>query len=321
MVAPRGAGMTKRLAEKAAQALAVAGGVVVITFFLSRLVPGDPAVTLLGPRATPDAIASLRAEMGVDQPVVAQFVRYVGSLLRGDLGDSLARQGEAVGAIIAPALGVTFALIACTIAISTVVAVILGLIAAVTRRRSVDLAIRGFSMLALSIPSFFAGILLILLVSVHWGFAPAGGWPGEWPANFRFLWLPSLALSAYLVPVLLRSVRLNGRSVLSQQFIESAVTRGVGSIRLNLRHVLPNSALPLVTLIGFNVGALIGGAVVIEAVFGLPGVGTELVRAVARRDFPVVQGVALVAGVTVVVVSLITDTMYQLIDPRLRKPT
>lgn len=310
--------LASRIASRLAQLVAVVAGVVVVTFALIHLVPGDPALTILGQRATPESLAALRAELGEDRPLLSQFGTFVGDLAHGDLGTSITQQGRAVTSIIGPSLGVTFSVIAVTVVLSLAIGVPLGLLAGLMKLKAVDVSVRVLSVVLLSMPPFFLGLVLLLVVALGAGLAPAGGWGAGWPDNLRYVWLPSLGLSGYLAPVIARAVRHSARETNREQFIEAALARGLPTRAVVLRHVLPNTLLPVITLVGMNVAWLVSGAVVIEAVFALPGVGTDLVTAVASRDYPVVQGIALVAAVLVVVINIVTDLVYAFVDPRTR---
>lgn len=301
---------------RALQLGSVVAVVVTLTFALVHLVPGDPALTILGVRATPESLAALRAQLGTDQPVLTQFVVYLGDLAHGDLGMSITQRGRSVLEIIVPALSVTGSVVMVTVLFSLVVGVAVGLLAGLTPLRMVDTGVRLMIVTLLAMPPFFVGLVLILVVALTAGVAPAGGWGAGWPENFRFVWLPSLALTAYLAPIIARTVRQSTREIAEEQFVESAVVRGLPFHVVVLRHVLPNTLLPVVTIVGFNIASLVGGAVVIEAVFGLPGLGTALVTAVGSRDYPVVQGIALVTAVLVVVVNALTELLYVVVDPR-----
>lgn len=311
-------GLALNIAGKLAQAVAVGLVVVIITFLLVHLAPGDPALNILGLNATPQSVHALRASLHLDEPITTQFTTYVGALLRGDLGHSLLGQQPSVMTVIGDALPVTVAIVICTLVMSLIIGIPLGLWAGLSRHRSLDVGIRGGTALLLATPTFYISLLLILFLAVRAGIVPAGGWAGSWPENFKYLWLPSLALSLYLGPVVARAIRQTARETVRQQFVEAAVARGLNRRRVVVRHILPNSLLPVITLVGYNVGALLGGAVIVESVFGLPGIGLELVHAVAQRDFPVVQGIALVAGLAVVAANLVADVLYAVVDPRTR---
>jgi peptide/nickel transport system permease protein len=309
----------RRLALEIGQALVVAFVVVVVAFLLVRLVPGDPARGILGTRGRPAAIAALRHELHTDRSLPVQFKLYLGDLLRADLGHSIIQQGRSVSGIIQHALPITLAVVLVTIVISAVVGILLGLLAALTSNRSVDFAVRSFAIALLSMPPFFLGLILLLVVALSLHLLPAGGWGNGWPGNFRYVLLPSLALSGYLMPLVARTVRQAALDAQSQQFVEAAVARGIRPLLINARHILPNSLLPIITLLGLNVGALIAGAVVVEAVFGLPGLGTELVQSVGVRDYPVIQGIAVISALFVVAANLLTDAVYVFVDPRTRR--
>jgi peptide/nickel transport system permease protein len=193
-----------------------------------------------------------------------------------------------------------------------------GLLTGLTPSRLLDAGIRVGAVVLFALPPFFVGLMLLLVVSLEWGLAPAGGWASGWPDNLEYVWLPSLALAAYMTPIIVRTVRQSTRSIIDQPFVEAALLRGLPYRTVVLRHVLPNSLLPVVTLVGLNVATLVGGAVVIEALFTLPGIGTDLLVAVGSRDYPVIQGIALVTAVMVVIVNAGTDALYAIVDPRSR---
>jgi peptide/nickel transport system permease protein len=297
----------------------VAFVVVTLSYLLVRLVPGDPAEAVLGARATPQAVKALRHEMHIDQPLLTGYLSYLGGLAHGDLGNSIVQSNESVTSIVQQTLPITLELIFATMLLSVVVGVPLGLLAALTKRRSVDHVTRIGLVILLATPPFFFGLLLILTFSLHWPIFPAGGWAGSWPANLRYLILPAVAMSAFLMPQIARTVRQVAIDVSRQDFIEAAVARGMSNHTVVYRHVLPNSLLPVITLLGLNVGALIAGAVVVEAVFGLPGIGSQLVQSVSERDYPVIQGIAIVSALFVVFSNAAADALYVLADPRTRR--
>lgn len=308
------AGAGRRLA----QTLVVVALVVFIAFVLIHLVPGDPARTALGTRATPQAVAALDRQLGLDQPLHVQFADYLAKVAHGDLGSSLVQRNQSVLGLLGPALAVTLSLIAITIVISVVLGTASGLWATLSHRRAVDEATNGVTTLLIAMPPFFIGLLLLLIVALQLGLAPTGGWAGSWPGNFAYAWLPSVALAAYLGPLVHRTVRESSAEVVEQDFVDAAHARGIAPWRIALRHVLPNSLLPVITLVALNFGTLVGGAVVIETVFDLPGIGAAIVQAVSQRDYPVIQGAALLAAVVVVVANLAADLLYTLCDPRTR---
>lgn len=307
-----------RVARMTGQALVTLFAVVVLVFLLVRLIPGDPVRVILGVEYSPERAEALRTELNLDGTLPEQFAAYLGGLLRGDLGESNAQRGRSVLDVIGEALPTTLSLVVTAIAISVVVGIGLGLIAGITKRRGLDLAVRTWSMLSFSVPTFLVGLLLIFVFALTLGILPAGGWPDRWPDNLAFLVLPGLALSAHLTTMIARTVRQGAIDVQGLQFMEAAVARGLPARMLNLRHILPNSVLPVLTLVGISFGALLTGAIIVEAVFAIPGLGAEMSRAVSRRDYPVVQGIALVTAVIVIISGYVVEIAYTFIDPRAR---
>jgi peptide/nickel transport system permease protein len=289
-----------------------------LTFLMVRVAPGNAVDVVSGTHGTEATRAATRAAMHLDASLRAQFVEYVSGLARGDLGRSLVQQGNSVNGIIAARLPVTLAVIGGAIVAGCLIAIPLGLLAALAAHPWIDVAVRTLLSTVLACPPFFIGLLLILgpALAFHW--MPAGGWPDAWPENARYLVLPSLALAGNLVPQLARAVRQAALDSTQEHWYEAALARGLSVHTLALHHVLQNSLLPVVTLVGLNIGALIAGAVVVEAVFGLPGIGQELIDAINQRDYPLVQGIVLVTALFVVGANLLADVAYRFIDPRTR---
>lgn len=306
------------LSTRAVQIGIVALLVTVGTNLLVRLVPGDPARTILGATAPPEAVVALRHELGVDVPAIQQVTGALGDLLQGNLGTSFAYRGQEVTSLIGPNLLVTGSLAGVAIVISLLVGVPFGLWLAVVRHPGADLFGRLGTAILLALPSFMAGLIALYAVSLRLGLAPAGGWPGSWPANLEYLWLPAVALATYLGSLIARTTRQAALDAIGQPYVEAARTRGVPRHRIVVRHVLPNALLPVITLVGFNAGILVSGAVTVETVFALPGLGAQLIQAMGTRDLPVVQGIALVTAVSIVVFNLFADLLNVAVDPRLR---
>jgi peptide/nickel transport system permease protein len=239
-------------------------------------------------------------------------------VLRGDLGSSLVDRGRSVISIVMDAVPITLTLIALTVVISALVGIALGLWGALTRYRAVDEGVSALAIGMLALPPFVLSLVLLLVVAVRWGVAPAGGWGDGWPQNLAYIWLPAVALSGLLMPQVLRTVRQSAGEIRGHEFVESARARGLSASSVTLRHVLPNASLPVITVLGLNAAALIGGAVVVEVVFGIPGLGQVLDQAVSARDYPVIQGVALITALIVVLINGLTDLAYVVIDPRVR---
>lgn len=309
----------RALAVRALQIGVVALFVTVGTNLLVRLVPGDPAQTMLGDRASAESLSALRHELGIDRPVLQQVAGALGRLLQGDLGTSFAYRGQQVLSLIGPSLVATASLAAMAIVFSLLSGVPLGLWLAMVRRSGPDLLGRLGTTILLALPSFMAGLILLYVVALRFGLAPAGGWAGSWPANLKYLWLPAVSLSLYLGPLIARTVRQAALDALGQPFVEAARTRGIPRYHVVFCHVLPNALLPVITLVGFNTGILVSGAVTVETVFALPGLGAQLLQAMGTRDLPVVQGIALLTALAVVVFNLLADLLNIAVDPRLRR--
>lgn len=314
------AGRIARIAlARAAQALLTLTIVVAIVFVLMRLIPGNPVETILGTDVTPEAEAALREQLGLDQPLLTQLLNYAAGLLRGDLGVSAIQQGVPVSDIIASALPITMVIAASGLVLGGVIGTALGLWAALSGNRWVDHIIRGWAILFYATPTFLVALIFILAFAVTMNWLPAGGWPGQYPENLRYLVLPALALSSHLAPSVARTARQAALDIKSQSFIEASLARGLPRWRLNLFHIFPNAILPVVTLLAVNFGALLTGAIIVEAVFGIVGLGTELTRAVTTRDYPVVAGVAFVSASAVIIGNLLGDLAVAAIDPRVRR--
>ena len=308
--------MTARLLQLAARAVVLAFGVMLIAFVLLRLIPGDPVHLLLGEHATDALVATYRARLGLDGSLAAQFVRYVGRVLHGDLGTSL-RTGAHVTDLIARTLPVTMWLIAVTVIVALALAVPLALAAALHRHTWFGRAFRVGTSVLLAMPVFYSGLLLLLLFAVHLRVAPVAGYAGAFPRNLASLWLPALTLCGPMVPILARVLHSSITATLDQEFVESAIVRGVGIVPFLWRYLLRPSLPPTISLLGYMVGNLLSAAVVVELVFNLPGIGTALiVDGVLLRDYPVVQGIVLVFGLVVVTVSLLSELINGWLDPR-----
>lgn len=309
----------RTLLGRVLQIVLVALFVTVGTGALVRLIPGDPARAILGSRASPEAVSALRGELGLDLPIIEQLGTSVTKLFQGDLGTSFAVRGQDVISVILPALAVTASLAAVALVFSIVSGVGVGLWLALVRRPEADLAGRLVMTVLLALPGFMAGLILLYVVSVQLKLAPAGGWAGSWPGNARYIWLPALALTIYLGSLIARAVRQAALDTIGEPFVQAARTRGVPRSRIVLRHILPNAILPVIPLVGLNAGFLVSGAVIVESVFALPGLGAKLLEAMGSRDLPVVQGIALITALSIVVFNLLADLANIAADPRLRR--
>lgn len=301
------------LGRRVGQLVAVTVIVTVLTFAFVHLIPGDPAITILGLHATPENLAALRTELGIDRPLIEQFQVYVTSLLQGDLGTSIATSRPVISMVV-PAFGVTFGILLAAVVFSTVLGVAAGLTGALSPAPAVDRTIRIVGMVLLATPTFLIGLLLIALFAVRLGVLPAGGW-----GTPQSMVLPVLALAGLQAPLVARAVRASVLEAVGQSFVYAAVSRGLGRRRVILGHILPNSLLPVITVVGFTVAGLVGGSAIIEAVFAIPGIGSLLVSAVTARDYPVIQGVTLLTAILVVLINFLTDVIYAVVDPRTRR--
>ncbi len=291
-----------------------------LTFFITNVLPGDAAVAILGDNATPADIASLRTELGLDRNIVVRYADWLSHALRGDLGKSY-RTRENISTMIGDRLPVTLELILLTQLIALGLAVPAGILAAYRSRTKVDSALAMVSIGLLSTPAFVKGILLIYLMSVLLGWFPASGFKSlsdGLGANLHSLALPAMTLALAEFPVYMRLLRADMISTLQQDYILVARAKGLSVREILLGHALRPSSLSLVTVVGINLGRLVGGAVVIETLFALPGIGQMLVNAVYQHDQFVIQGVVLVIATGFVLINLLVDLMYALIDPRVR---
>ena len=304
-----------------------AGALVVTLFFVSALVfvvvrvlPGDPAAIIMGTEGSREAAERLREAMGLNRPLPVQYVEWVGRALHGDLGRSI-QYDLPVGELIASRLFVTLPLAVMAAAFMVAAAVPLGVYAATHHRRAGDYATMVFSQIGISIPQFWAGLLLILLFSVTLGWVRSGGfegWSSGVGAALRSLLLPAIALGLFQAAVLVRATRSAVLDVLREDYVRTARAKGVSERRVVARHTLRNALIPIVTVAGVQLGQLLAGAIVLESVFALPGLGRLALGAISARDLPVVQGVALFIASTIVVINFAVDLTYGVLDPRIR---
>jgi peptide/nickel transport system permease protein len=297
------------------QLLPVAVGVTIVVFFMIHLIPGDPARTILGIRATPRAIAILHSQWGLNRPLASQYWLFLDRLLHGNLGQSLIYGGSAASLILqhVPA---TLWLIVYAAVLAVVISVPLAMIAATRRNGIRDQVVRAVPLLGLGMPPFWVGFLLIYAFGIRFKLFPVGGYGTGVTGHLRSMFLPSLTVAIALAPVVIRSLRASMLGVLSADYITTARSKGVPGRRLFVRHVLRNAVIPAITVLGINIGFLIGGTVIIENVFAIPGVGQLMINSIFQRDFPVVQGVTLVFAIMVVTVNLLADMTYASLDPR-----
>jgi len=287
-------------------------GVASLVFFILHWVPGDPVEVMLGESAAVADREALRQALGLNLPVAEQWIRFLTNTLHWDLGESLYYQ-QAVSSLLAQRFAATLELAAAAFLIAVLIAVPTGILAAAHRGRATDLTAMGFSLLGVSIPNFWLGPLLVLAFSLGLGWFPVSGRSG-----LLSLVLPSITLGTGLAAILSRMVRSSLLEVMNEDFIRTARAKGLPSWAVWLRHGMRNAWLPILTLLGIQLGALLGGAVITETVFNWPGLGTLLVESIQRRDYPVVQGCVLLISLCYVAINLLTDLLYARIDPRIR---
>lgn len=309
--------MLKYVGIRMLQAIPVLFGITIASFFLIHLVPGDPARIQLGPRAPVAQVDLLRRQLGLDRPLLAQFWTFLSGAVRLNFGESLALH-QPVGSVIGAKAGVTVMLMAYSLLVGLVLTIPLGILAAVRRDGPIDHTIRIVGMTFFVMPSFWLGLLLALVFGLVLGVLPTGGYQSGFLGAIRTLTLPAFALGLVMAPLFLRSLRASVIQTLDRGFVEAARARGFSERRVLFCHVLRNASLSTVTLVGLTIGALLSGALVVENVFSIPGLGPLLVSAVSGRDFPMVQGLVVVLATGVVAVNLVTDLTYAAIDPRVR---
>ncbi len=294
--------------------------VAVLVFLMLRLTPGDPAAVIAGDNATSEQIAAIHARLGLDRPLPAQFLIWAGRLLHGDLGESFFFKMP-VATLIAQRAGPTVALSVATIIVTVLTAVPLGVLAAYRHGTLVDRLVMGFSVLGFSVPVFVLGYLLIYLFAIRLDWLPVQGYrplsAGLWPFLQRLV-LPACTLAVIYIALIARITRASILEILGEDYIRTARAKGLREPVVLMRHALRNAAVPIVTVIGIGVALLIGGVVVTESVFNIPGLGRLTVDAVLGRDYPTIQGVILVFSLVYVLINLLIDIAYTLLDPRIR---
>lgn len=290
-------------------------GIVLVVFMVLQITPGDPARQIAGLRASEEALEEVRENLGLNDSVFEQYARYVGNVLQGDLGYSY-KSRKPVAEIVAPRMVVTAWLLVGGVLLTILISVPLGVISALRKDRPTDHIIRGLGLIGLSMPAFWTGVILLLLVALRFDFFPAGGFGESSYDHFRSILLPALTLAIASAPFIVRGLRAAMISVMESEYISTARSVGVSGGRLVRRFVLRNAAGPGVTLVALEIGYLLFGAVVIETTFALPGVGQGIVIAARGRDLPTVQGYTLLFALIVVVVYLVSDIVMAILDPR-----
>jgi peptide/nickel transport system permease protein len=312
--------LTAYLSRRFAGMVVVMLMVAAIVFVIARVVPGDPAAVMLGSNATPADVAALRTQLGLDRPLPVQFVLYIRDILSFDLGNSIFLNRPVVDAM-AERAELTGWLTGLSVAIAVLIGVPVGVLAAVRRGTMLDQAVTAVSMLAASLPSFWVGLTLIEYFAVRLGWFPVAGYgnPGAGLGErLHHLVLPAIALGLPNSALIIRFTRTSMLDVLHEDYVRTARAKGLGPVAVVIKHAFRNALIPVLTVIGLTIATLIGGAIVTETVFGLPGVGNLIVSAVLRRDYPVIQGALLIISGLYVLINMAVDLLYAVVDPRVR---
>lgn len=294
--------------------------VAVVVFLMLRLTPGDPAAVIAGDNASPDDVAMIRASLGLDRPIVVQFAQWLGGILTGDFGQSFFFKKD-VAELVADRIEPTLALALATTFIAVIVAVPLGVLAAARRGTILDRLVMGFSVLGFSVPVFVIGYAIDYLFAIQLGWFPVQGYQRIADGFGGFIWrltLPAVTLAIVYIALIARMTRTSLLEILGEDYIRTARAHGLGPMAVLVKHALPNAAVPIVTVVGLGIAVLIGGVVVTESVFAIPGLGRLTVDAVLARDYPTVQAIILLFSAVYVLINLVIDIAYTALDPRIR---
>lgn len=295
-------------------------GVSIVVFALIHIIPGDPVATMLGIEADQATIDQARRELGLDRPLLEQYLRWFGNVLRGDLGRSI-QGNQSVFLLVLEKLPATLELSFAALIFSLAIALPAGILSAVYKDSWIDYLSTLVALFGVSVPGFWLGLILIYIFSLKLGFVPPGGYSPFWEnqgMNLRYLLLPAISLGSGLAGIVARMVRATMLDVLNNDYIRVARAKGLAETVVVTKHALKNTLIPTITIVGLQLGVLLGGAVVIETVFAWPGVGKLTVDAILGRDFPVVQGAIFLIAVALVLVNLLVDIAYAIADPRIR---
>jgi peptide/nickel transport system permease protein len=309
--------MGQHIARRLVQMIPVVFGITLILFVMLRLIPGDPASVMLGERATDEAVARINHQLGLDQPIYVQYGFFLRDLATLNLGTSIKYQVP-VAALLGQRLLVSLSVVAVTLVLTIAIAFPLGVLAALKKDSLIDNVVRSIFVVLMLMPSFWVGILLIIFFSVQLGLFPVSG-IGSGPLdNLHHLFLPALTIALAIAPVLVRALRSSILDALSADYVRTARAKGLRERAVITAHVLRNALIPATTLLGLSIGSLMGGTVILEKVFALPGAGALLIDSIGARDYPVVQAATMVFATMVILVNLVTDVIYSFLDPRVR---
>ncbi len=307
--------MTSYLVRRLAHMVPVLVVITLFTFFLVRLVPGDPIAAMLGPRASPERRQALEQAYKLDRPIWEQYLAFVGGVGRGDLGDSLWKK-EPVLDVVRQRLAPTLLLTLYAMVLTVILTVPLATWAALNRGRWPDQLVRVFVLVSLAMPAYWVGMMLLQYFAVKRRIFPVSGWGEGTVGHLEALFLPALSLALAIASLTVRSLRTSILETVDADYVRTARAKGLTTRRIFVWHVLRNSALSTVTILGINLAYLIGGTTIIETIFAIPGLGQLIVTAIFQRDYPVIQGVTLTIGIIVILINLATDLSYALLDPR-----
>lgn len=300
------------------QMIPVIIGVSLISFLSIHFVPGDPVQIMMHGRATPEALQLAHARLGLDQPVLVQYWNYVANALQGDLGTSIIQNAD-VSKIVGERLAPSILLLLASALLAVMIAVPLSILAARRSDQPIDHVIRMAGIVGFAMPPFWIGILLMLLFGISLDWFPISGYGKSFLERLHHLFLPALTIAIFLAPILVQSLRSAMLDVMTADYIEVARAKGLGPWRILIKHALRNALIPVTTILAVNIGWLLSGTVVVEYLYSFPGLGSLLVRAVGYRDYPVIQGLSLVFAVLVLLVNLLADLSYMVIDRRVLK--
>jgi len=305
------------IARRLVQLVPVVFGITLVLFFLLRLIPGDPVSAQLGDHATDETVVRLNQHLGLDRPIYVQYAYFLRSLFTLDLGQSI-KYKVPVSSLLFGRLQVSLSVVAVTLLLCCLISIPLGILAALKKDSLIDNIVRSTFMVLMLMPSFWVGILLIIIFGVRLRIFPVSGYGTSFFDHLHHLFLPALTISLGISPILIRTLRSSILDALSADYVKTARAKGLRESTVVTTHVLRNALIPSMTLLGLSIGGLMGGTVILEKVFSLPGAGALLIDSIGARDYPVVQAATMIFAALVILVNLATDVLYSLLDPRVR---
>ena len=312
--------MLQYIVKRLLLAIPILVAVVTLVFFVVRMAPGDPAQVILGDSASQESLTALRAELGLDRPILVQYGEFLFSIIKGDLGNSIIRK-QSINSMIAEVLPYTIELTLAGVLVGVILGLPLGVFSAVFRNSAADYGVRIMSLLGLSFPAFYSGILLLLAFAVYLGWFPVISDPdmGNMGERLYMLVLPAMNLGLIMMAYVVRSSRSSLLETLGEDYIRTAKAKGLPGFIILYKHALKNALIPVITIVGLYLGVLVGNSVLTEIVFNRPGLGKLILSALDERDYSLLQGLMVIYAFIIVLVNLITDLTYGLVDPRIRK--